>query len=333
VTYILSVEPERVAADGAYHRLRVDLKAPLRGAQVSARRGYYAPRPYAARDPLERLVQTANMVMSGEESDDIDLAALAVPARMAGEKAYVSLFLEIGGASLLAGPQPPSLPVEIYAYALDGAGAVHDFISETLRFDLAKAAPVLRPGGIKLVAHLELLPGDFSLRILVRNGSTGLIGLRALPLRVAGAGGAEPALWPPLFPDPANRWLLAREEERGELHEPALPYTPAARPELTPGVPSRFVIAGYRLGRGPWKGEAEILGTDDAGHLKAVPARLQISAPVLGEGGPDRAAAALVAPELPAGRYTLRLTLTGSSGSPLISTLPIALRPAKGGAP
>jgi VWFA-related protein len=328
VTYVLSVEPERIVADGAYHRLRVELKAPLRGALVSARQGFYAPRPYAARDPVDRLLQTANMVMSGEESDDVDLAVLALPAKAGGEKRHVSLLLEIGGESLLHGNQPPNLPVEIYAYALDLSGAVHDFIAETLRFDLGKAEPVLRSGGLKFAAHLELLPGDFSLRVLVRNGSTGTYGLRALPLRVPSFDAAKPALLPPLFPDPSNRWLLAREEPRGEMREPPLPYTPAARPELTSGEPARFVVAGYGLGRGPWKAEADLLGADDS---KLGSGRLQLLAPVTGEAGPDRAAATLVLPELPAGRYQLRLTLSASSGRPISSTIPITLRGAKRG--
>lgn len=327
-SYVLSVEPEPLAADGAYHKLRVELKAPLRGAQLTARQGFYAPKPYAERDPLERLLQTANMVMSGEESEDIDLAVLAIPTRSGREKSYVSLMLEAAGATLLRGKQPPSLPIEIYAYALDGSGAVHDFVSETLRFDLGKAEPVLRRGGLKFVAHLELLPGDFSLRVLVRNGATGLYGLRVLPLHVPPFGETTAELLPPLFADPGNRWLLAHEEPRGEQLEPPFPDTPAARPELLAGGAVRFVVAGYGLGKGPWKGSAELLKADGA---RAGVARLQLTKPMIDASGPDRSLATLVVPDLPAGRYDLRLTWTGSDGTSRGSTVPITLRGAKRG--
>jgi VWFA-related protein len=328
-TYLLTVEPEKLVADGSYHRLRIELKAPLRGAQVSARQGFYAPKPYAEQDPLEKLLQTANQVMSGEERNDVDLSVLAVPVRTEGEKSYVSLQVEAGGESLLRGAQPPKLPVEVYIYALDGGGAVHDFVTETLGFDLAKAATVLRQGGLKFAAHLELLPGDFSLRVLVRNGATGLFGLKVVPLRVAEGGERTTVLLPPLFPDPPNRWLLAREEPRGEMREPPLPYTPAARPELVPGQPARFVAAGYGLGKGPWKGEADLLA---AGGLKLASGRLQISQPVVGAAGPDRAVATLIPPELPPGLYTLRLTVVGAGEKGATSSIRVAVRPARHGA-
>lgn len=336
VTYLLSVEPEKLAADGAYHRLRVELKTPVRGAVISARQGFYAPRPYAERDPLERLLQTANLVMSGEESREIDLSVLALPANgggagdAAGGKSHVSLLIEVDGATLLRGNQPSNLPIEIYAYALDGSGAVHDFLTETLRFDLGKGEPVLRSGGLKFAGHLELLPGEFSLRVLVRNGATGLYGLRAVPVRVPSFAPPVATLLPPLFPDPRNRWLLAREEPRGEMRETPLPYTPAARPELAAGAPVRFVVAGYGLGRGPWRGEADLLGADGA---KAGSGRLQLASPVVGEGGADRAAATLTLPELPAGSYDLRLTLTPGAGSRLVSVIPILLRGRAPGGP
>ena len=127
--------------------------------------------------------------------------------------------------------------MEVYAYALDASGAIQDFLYQSLGLDLAKAPAGLRQAGLKFFGHLDLPPGEYSLRTLVRNGVSGAYSLRVLPLTVP-AFGKGPALLPPLFPDrAANRWMLVREAPRGpQVDYPFMarqqPYVPASRPAL-----------------------------------------------------------------------------------------------------
>ncbi|HET9209434.1 MAG TPA: VWA domain-containing protein, partial [Thermoanaerobaculia bacterium] len=317
VTYLLAVEPAgAAAADGEFHRLRVELKAPLRGARVVYRPGYYPPKPYAQEDPVERLLAAANQVMSGEESDGVATAVLAAPFPAAGEKASVPVLVGIDGASLLAGAQPPSLPVEIYAYALDEGGAVHDFFTQTVGLDLAKAAPAVRQNGLELFGHLDLLPGDYSLRVLVRNGATGVSGLKVVALHVPAFGQGEAVLLPPLVPASERTLLVRQEGEGAPFANPFLlrdqPFVPAARPVLEPGAAVRLVLAGYNLGAGPWKGEAAVAdasGREISSGPLAIAGRLDG-----GEGKPDRAVATFRLPAgLKPGSYELRVTLAGAA--------------------
>jgi hypothetical protein len=317
VTYVLAVEPEK-GSDGGFRRLRVVLKAPLRGVRVVHRPGYYPPKPYAEEDPIEKLLAAANQVMSGEESDGIGTTVLAAPFRSAGEKAYVPVLIAIDGPSLLAGPQPAALPVEIYAYALDEGGAVHDFFTQTVGLDLAKAESPLRQSGLQFFGHLDLLPGDYSLRVLVRNGANGVSGLKVLPLRVPVFEQGEPLLLPPLLPAPGNA-LLVPEEPRGEGAPAAnpfrlrdQPFVPAVHPVLAPGREVRVVLAGYNLGAGPWKGVATVVaagGREIPGGNLAITGHLDG-----GAGGPDRAVATFRLPAgLEPGDYELRITLAGAA--------------------
>jgi VWFA-related protein len=314
VTYLLAVEPERAGADGEFHKLRVELKAPVRGARLVHRPGYYAPKPYAQEDPIERLLAAANQVMSGEESDAIATAVLAAPFPSSGEKASVPVLVGIDGASLLAGPAPPSLPVEIYAYALDEGGAVHDFFTQTVGLDLTKTAPAVRQNGLELFGHLDLLPGDYSLRVLVRNGASGVSGLKVVALHVPAFGQGEALLLPPLVPASERTLLVRQEGEGAPFANPFLlrdqPFVPAARPVLEPGQAVRLVLAGYNLGADPWKGEAAVLaaGREVSGGPLAISGRLD------GAGGrPDRAVATFRLPAgLKPGDYELRVTLAGA---------------------
>jgi len=336
VTYVLAVEPEK-GSDSDFHRLRVVLNSPPRGARLVHRPGYYPPKPYAQEDPIEKLLAAANQVMSGEESDGIGAAVLAAPFRSAGEKAYVPVLIAIDGPSLLAGPQPAALPVEIYAYALDEGGAVHDFFTQTVGLDLAKSGSPVRQSGLQFFGHVDLLPGDYSLRVLVRNGANGVSGLKVLPLRVPAFEQGEPLLLPPLLPAAPSNGLLVREEPRGEGAPPAnlfllrdQPFVPAVKPALAPGREVRIVLAGYNLGAGPWKGVATVVA---AGGREIPVGNLAITGRLAGAaGGPDRAVATFRLPaDLAPGDYEMRITLAGAAPRTSSLRFSVPRDPAKAG--
>ncbi len=265
VTYVLAVEPgpPSTAAAGVFHRLRVELTRPVHGARLVHRAGYYPPKPYAERDPIEKLLTAANQVMSGEESDAVAAAVLAVPFRSGGEKAYVPVLIEIGGASLLAGPQPPTVPVEIYAYALDEVGAVHDFFTQTVGLDLARTGPQLRQGGGEVLRPSRPAP-----RRLLAAGAGAQRGERPLrpprgdpprPRLRAGGGGSAAAARP-RDPEPLAAGARAAAGRGGTPEYPFLlrdqSFIPAAHPALAPGQDVRLVLTGYNLGPAPGRERA-----------------------------------------------------------------------------
>jgi VWFA-related protein len=268
ITYVLSFQPDDVKHDGSYHRLRVELKN-AKGAQIFFRPGYYAPKPYRQQTATERTLAAAENVIGGGDSGALGMAVLAAPFRVAGDKAYVPVVIEADGASLLAGSSGDALPAEIYAYAISSAGAIQDFFTQSLRFDLAKVATALRQGGIKFYGHLDLPPGEYNVRVLVRNGATGVYGLRSQPLVVPAF--AEPAavLLPPFFPETPGRWLMVRESGRGEKQSAPYPfvvqehaYVPSSRPVLAAGQEAAVALVGYHLPAGNLKAEARVLGAD-----------------------------------------------------------------------
>ncbi|HEV8630955.1 MAG TPA: VWA domain-containing protein, partial [Thermoanaerobaculia bacterium] len=95
VTYVLSFQPDKLEWDGSFHRLRVELKNQPRGTRAVARPGYYAPKPYAQRTPLERLLDAQTRVVAGDDAGLLDVAVLAAPFAMPTEKAYVPVLVEV----------------------------------------------------------------------------------------------------------------------------------------------------------------------------------------------------------------------------------------------
>ena len=345
VTYVLSIQPQGLKQDGSYHPLRVVLKSgpATRGAQISYRQGYYAPRPYRQRSASERQLAVAETVIGGGDRGQMRVAVLAAPfappgrpaaartggasaasaegaAGVAAAKAYVAVVIETDGASLLNGTAGEVLPVEVYVYAIDAAGAIQDFFSQSLRFELAKVIPLLDRTGLKFFGHLDLPPGDYSLRVLVRNAGNGDYGLSSERLSVPAFDRSPPVLLPPFFAENPGRWLMVHETAKGGEREVPYPfmvgdraYVPALRPALAAAQEVAVALVGYNLPAGALEARATVLSADgrDLGRGElTLDGRQPPDA-----AGAERLTATFRAPRgLEPGEYRLRIALVDAQG-------------------
>jgi VWFA-related protein len=325
LTYVLTFQPEDVKSDGTYHQIKVELKGgpATKGAQIFFRPGYYAPKPFAQQAAGERMLSAAETVIGGGDSGSVGTALLVAPFRAAaGTKAYVPVVIEADGERLMSGTQGGALPTEIYAYAIDSSGAIADFFTQNLRFDLAKVGPALHQSGIKFFGHLDLPPGEYNVRVLVRNGATGAYGLRAQALEVPEFTLPAAVLLPPFFPEAPGRWLMVREAPRGQQPQQDVPYpfvvqerpyVPASRPLLAAGQPAAVALVGYHLPAGNIKAEARVLAADGkdlgVGDLQIARRENPDAA------GEDRLTATFRPPQgLVPGEYQLVIVLTDEQG-------------------
>jgi VWFA-related protein len=333
VTYVLSFQPADLALDGKYHRLRVRLKDEKGGRRVIHRPGYYAPLPYEKQSAPERQLAGASLVLGGEEGGSLPVSVLAAPYRMTGQKAYVPVLVEIDGAALTGGGAQGGLQAELLAYAFDDKGEILDHFGQQLGLDLGKVGPALRQGGLKYYGHLDLDPGEYVVRVLVRDGKGGY-GLATTTVSVPGPDAAAALLLPPLFPDPPapNRWVMVREpESRQKLRQVPYPFMmgeqpfiPAARPVIPASGMALFSLVGWGLGRGQLAAEAQLYGADGAprpgGEIK-----IQERLPA-GVSGSEQLVATFRPGGVPAGPYTLVVTLTDpASGKKQSSSIPVTV--------
>ena len=347
VSYLLSFQPT-VERNGAYHPVRIELKNAA-GAKLSHRTGYYAPLPFGQRDPKAHKFDTAEAIMSGREGGDLNATALALPFRGVAGKAYVPVVIGIDGPSLLSGietspavaassgesaapaAEPAALPVEIYAYAVAADGTIGDFFGQTLGLDLAKVGERVRQGGIDYVGHLELAPGDWSLRVLVRNGRTGALRVSVLPARVPAFEDGGAFLLPPLFPPSAGRKtdaLLLRETPRGELGESSYPFqfegqpfVPAAVPVTPRGEASRVALYAWNLPASEVRARAQVL---DAAGREIPGGRFRLVGSESAAGGGDLLIGTFEPTDLAPGTYRLRIRLALGEGTDTVEAEPIS---------
>lgn len=324
VTYVLAFQPDEVGPAGTYHQLKVKVKGGPKGAQVVHRPGYYVPGPYGAADGEERRIRNASLLLSGHEGGSIQVRSLAVPLPSGGDRTPVGVLLEIDGPSLMQGSEPPTVPVEVYGYALDEEGRIRDYFGRAMGLDLNRSGSLLRRSGLKFWGDFELDPGRYTLRILVRNSAVGSIHTESLELEVP----QEPAaalLLPPLIPDASGSWVFAREKA-GSASLPTSPFSyagqrflPALRPDLVTDADNALSLMVYGLEVDGLTATAELrelsgaaVGTVD----------LKISGHEPG-GGNALQLTALVSPSaVPPGPYDLHVRLAGGSVE-AASSLPV----------
>ncbi|HJX28219.1 MAG TPA: VWA domain-containing protein [Thermoanaerobaculia bacterium] len=334
VTYLLTFQRSDLKHDGAYRRLRVKVKDAGQGARVSYRSGYYAPRPFKDLDPLEKTLLAANDVINASAKREVAIGVLAAPFRANEAQAYVPVIIEVDGKTLLTGHDGEKLGLEIYAYVTDKEGKIRDFFSQMVNLDLKQnARESLGRTGIKYYGHLDLQPGDYRVRVLVRNMETGRTGSESVPLAVPTYSKAEPHLLPPLFMEAEQGWLMIRERE-GEKQQTASvvypftvkgePYVPTARPVLDAEKEVSLCLVGYNLGKGDLRVEGTVLARDgkalDGGRLALV------ERTATGISGLDKVLATFNPVGLSAGSYVLQVAVRDGNGLREASSLPFDVR-------
>lgn len=248
-TYLLAFQPQDLDPDGSYHRLRVRLKNGPNEAQVIHRPGYYAPKPFNERAPIERQLDAAGRILGSGPAGSVKASILATAFPMQGELAYVPVFAELDGQDLLASGDSRRMALEVYVYGIDQHGQVSDFFTQNIELDRKQVAEDMNQAGLRVFGALALPSGAHVIRTLVRNAETGIYGLQVVDVDVPTFDDGTVNCSPPLFPDIQTQWLLAREEkDRYEMEYPFTargnPYIPFARPQLAGNAPVGLICFG-----------------------------------------------------------------------------------------
>ena len=170
VVYVLGFSPQNLKYDGSFHGLKVEVKNPP-GLALQVRRGYYAPRHSA--DPKEAVLdELREALFSREEQRDIPVdlnlqffkssegnARLAVIARVDLRPLH---FRKADGRNLNT--------LKIVAGLFDRNGTYISAIESTLDIRLFDETLAKLPAsGISVRSNFDLAPGDYSVRVVVRD--------------------------------------------------------------------------------------------------------------------------------------------------------------------
>ena len=319
VTYVLAFQPDLQRGRSGYRRLRVKLKDVPRGTKASYREGYFTPSSFSELSESQQKLLSAQQMMSGGPPTGVQgltASVLATPFSSTASKAFVPVLLQVPAHEISRVPLGEELHLEVYAYAMDAEGTVHDHFAESVRFDMNELGDKIRTTGVKYFGHLDLDPGEYALRVMVvdrRNGSTSV---EVTPLVVPDFAEAGLAVLPPLFPEETEQWVLVRETEDGTEQSsrayPFLfkgqPYVPAVLPvfEVEQVVAVSLVAAKGRSGYLEVDG---LVLAEDGTPIPGTFVRV-LEREWDESAGVERMIAAFEVPNLPAGKYSLVVTMS-----------------------
>lgn len=333
VTYVLAFQPSDPSRKKAvFHRLRVKLKDAPRGTKISYRQGYFPPAAFGTLSETQRNMRAAQQIHSAAPSGGISAKVLATPLGTDSAHAYVPVMLQIPASELNKNPLGEQLPLEIYAYAMDAEGGVKDYFAESLTLDVAQVGAELKSTGLKFYGHLDLEPGDYALRVMVRDGRDGSTSVEVTPLTVPEFDESRLAVLPPLFPEATENWVTARESsERAELRPVRYPFLFKGQsfvPAVHPVFEAEQVVAVSLMASKPSRDWLEVGALVLASDGTPIPGTfLRVLERERDEvDGLERMIAAFEVPNLPGGEYQLVVTMSdNTTGDVESGTLPFSL--------
>ena len=183
--YLLGYNSANTAKDGRFRRIRVRLKTPAPGARVEARQGYYGDRDFAHTANTDRETQLEEMLFSAVSATDLPVLVNAGFFRLAADRYYVPISMAVPGSAV---PVPAEKDKD--KIALDVLGIVQD--EQGRPVGRIRQTMKLPPGSVGTLTAKQILyqsavtlpPGRFSLKVVVRENTSGLMGSFEAPVVV-----------------------------------------------------------------------------------------------------------------------------------------------------
>lgn len=184
--YMLGYYATNTATDGRYRRVKVTLAGGL-DADLSYRSGYYGAKDYGKFNAADKERQLAEALRAEDPITDIPMAAEVNYFQISSAEYFVPVSVRMPGSELTR-PRPKG---DTHA-EIDMIGEIKDEYGVTIRnardkleftLDPAKAADVARRP-IQYETGFSLLPGNYVIKVLARDATTGRIGTYQKPFVV-----------------------------------------------------------------------------------------------------------------------------------------------------
>jgi VWFA-related protein len=178
--YILGFASTNDVKDGRYRRITVRLRNKP-GLKVDAREGYYADRDFSHTAKGDREVQLQEQLLAQIPATDVPLFVTAGWFRLAADKYYVPVSIAVPGSAVP--PSTDKVTLDVAGFIHDERGAPVARIRDTMTVPPASASN-LAAKQVLYQTGVTLPPGRFSLKVAVRENTTGQMGTFETPVVV-----------------------------------------------------------------------------------------------------------------------------------------------------
>ncbi len=256
--YIIGFYPEDKKKEGKLHKIKIKTTRP--DVDISYRKGYFESKPYKKYSSLEKRLQLVEYIIKDITQNEIQFDTFISVFRGKEGICQVPIFLKFPGRQFL--DKKGQIKLEIYGYAISSSGVFKDFFFQTVTISPEKMKMKLEFYGIKYYDLHLLSPGDYKIKLIVRDKNTGEIGCQIQEISVPDYEKENLALSGPVFIQSDPGWILSRgydpEAPKGRkkginlpVDYPFLlnnkPFIPGVVPILKKSYPAQFYLRAYNL--------------------------------------------------------------------------------------
>ena len=330
--------------------VELDVEVTTAGAHVASAPSRFAPPlAYGEMNPVQQQLQLAEIISKGVEPEGFSFDIEAVPFAGENDISRLAVVVEVPWPDLQAFAAPRGdnkAEVEILGYSLDDGGAMIDFFSRKVSLDLDRMGAMDPENGVPFRYYdlLWAIPGQYHVRVLLRDTKAGNLGTRTVPVAVPKFSTNQLLMSGPIFIDSKRPGLVMRgvdpndPPDRKESGPIAYPFvlgekelTPYVLPSVAPGEACQFYAVANHLARDMFSGQVqasvEAVAIDPQGNARPVD-----NVSLVGESYDANSDATMlllqaqIPSDFPRGRYTLRFTvLDAISGTQAAGSAPFTV--------
>jgi len=210
--YLLAYSAPPGKSEGDYHKIRVDVTRP--GLDVKFRKGYYESKPFTRFSEIERNIQIADIVNKDSHKDRLalNLQTLVFPpgAKDSQWKEFARVVVQLAVPGQQFGAIDKQIELDIYGFATLPGPTIVDYFHGRFKFKEKGDLERLARGGVNYSDMLLLTPGQYKLKLVVRNNSTGDVATRDVSVTVPNFGSPGLHMATPCFLAKGSDWINVR---------------------------------------------------------------------------------------------------------------------------
>jgi VWFA-related protein len=179
--YLLAYSSSNTVHDGRYRRIEVRVKRS--GLKVESRSGYYAERDFVHTSRGDRETQLQDRLFAAVSATDVPVMVTAGWFRIAADKYYVPIAVAVPGSAIPVGTDATKLSLDVLGMVRDEQGRPLGRFRETMQLP-PDADKTLAGKQVLYQSGVTLPPGRYTVKAVVRENSTGLMGTFEAPVIV-----------------------------------------------------------------------------------------------------------------------------------------------------
>jgi VWFA-related protein len=179
--YLLGYTSTNTVRDGRFRR--VEVRVTREGLRVESRAGYFAPRDFQHTSRGDRETQLQEQLSAAVSATDLPVLVTGGFFRLAADRYYVPISVAVPGSAVLVSTDPSKATLDVLGMVRDEQGRPVGRMRQTMDLS-AGTGKTLEGKQLLYQSGVTLPPGRFTVKVVVRENGTGLIGSFESPIVV-----------------------------------------------------------------------------------------------------------------------------------------------------